>query len=40
VSYLDNYPTLISAITREQVNEAIRKYLHPECATTVIAGTL
>jgi zinc protease len=40
VKYLDEYPSLISAITKEQVDEAIRKYIHPECATTVIAGTL
>ncbi|MGH9841038.1 MAG: M16 family metallopeptidase [Blastocatellia bacterium] len=40
VKYLDEYPSLISAITKEQVDEAIRKYIHPESATTVIAGTL
>jgi len=40
VKYLDEYPSSISAITKEQVDEAIRKYIHPECTTTVIAGTL
>ncbi|MDX2030405.1 MAG: pitrilysin family protein [Blastocatellia bacterium] len=38
--YLDEYPSIIAAITQEQVNEAIRKYIHPEIATTVIAGTI
>jgi zinc protease len=40
VNYLDEYPAMVSAITKKQVDDAIRKYLHPECATTVIAGTL
>ncbi len=38
VKYLDEFPSLIKAMTKEQVDEAIRKYLHPEVATTVIAG--
>ena len=40
VKYLDEYPSLVSAITKSEVDEAIRKYIHPEVATTVIAGTL
>ena len=28
------------ALTKPEIDEAIRKYLHPEIATTVIAGTL
>lgn len=40
ISYLDQYPSLISKITKEEVDAAIRNYIHPECATTVIAGTL
>ena len=39
VNFLDEYPSLVQAITKEQVDRAIRKYFHPECATTVIAGT-
>jgi zinc protease len=40
VKYLDEYPSLIAALTKPQIDEAIRKYIHPEVATTVIAGTL
>ncbi len=40
VKYLDDYPSLVSAITKSEVDEAIRKYIHPEVATTVIAGTI
>lgn len=39
VSYLDEFPHLVAALTKEQINEAIRKYIHPEVMTTVIAGT-
>ncbi len=40
VKYLDEFPALVSAITQSEVNDAIRKYIHPEAATTVIAGTI
>lgn len=40
VSYLDEFPEKIRAITKTQVDDAIRKYIHPEVAATVIAGTL
>jgi len=40
VKYLDQYPSLVSAITKSDVDEAIRKYIHPEVATTVVAGTI
>jgi len=40
VKYLDEYPSLVSLITKSDVDEAIRKYIHPEVATTVIAGTI
>jgi zinc protease len=40
VKYLDEYPSQIASLTKEQVDEAIRKYIHPEVATTVIAGTI
>jgi zinc protease len=39
VKYLDEFPALIASLTKRQIDEAIRKYLHPEVATTVIAGT-
>jgi zinc protease len=39
VGYLDDFPNLIAALTKPEVDAAIRKYLHPECATTVVAGT-
>jgi zinc protease len=40
VNYLDEFPSHIASLTKAQVDEAIRKYIHPEVATTVIAGTL
>jgi zinc protease len=40
VKYLDEYPSLVSLITKSEVDEAIQKYIHPEVATTVIAGTV
>jgi zinc protease len=40
VHHLDIFPELVTAVTKSEVNEAIRRYLHPERATTVIAGTL
>jgi zinc protease len=39
VGYLDEFPHLVAALTRQQVNDAIRKYIHPEVMTTVMAGT-
>jgi zinc protease len=39
-TYLDEFPGLINALTKQQIDEAIRKYIHPEVATTVIAGTI
>lgn len=38
--YLDKFPSLIASLTKPEIDEAIRKYIHPEVATTVIAGTL
>jgi zinc protease len=40
VDYLDKFPGLINALTKSEIDEAIRKYIHPEVATTVIAGTI
>jgi zinc protease len=39
-SYLDEYPDRLRKVTREQVNEAIRKHLHPEKLHLVVAGDL
>jgi zinc protease len=39
-NYLDEFPGLINALTKPEIDEAIRKYIHPEVATTVIAGTI
>ncbi len=39
-NYLDEFPNLVNALSKEQIDEAIRKYFHPEVATIVIAGTL
>lgn len=38
-SYLDAYPDIVRSLTKAQVDDAIRKYLHPEVMTTVLAGT-
>ena len=40
LSYLDDYPAKVEALTLEQVNGAIKKYLDPEKVVTVLAGTL
>jgi len=39
VGYIDELPARIAALDKAGIDEAIRKYLHPEVATTVIAGT-
>lgn len=39
-NYLDEFPALVASLTKPQIDEAIRKYIHPEVATTVIAGTI
>ncbi len=40
VDYLDQYPKDIEALTLEQVNAAIRRYIHPDQAVIVIAGSV
>jgi len=40
VKYLDEFPSLIASVTKPQIDDAIRKYFHPEVATIVIAGTI
>lgn len=39
LEFLDEYPSIVAAVTKDEVDEAMRKYIHPESATTVIAGT-
>ena len=39
-SYLDDYPRLIEALTADEVNAAIRRYLDPEKLHVTVAGTL
>jgi len=38
LSHLDNYPNLISAITPEQVHQAIQTYFHPDKLQIACAG--
>lgn len=38
--WLDEYPTKVQALTPEQVNDAIRKYIKPQSLVLVRAGTL
>lgn len=40
LSFMDEYPEIINALTLDHVNEAIRKYCDPDQIMTVIAGTL
>lgn len=40
VGYLDRFPDLVGAVTREAVNEAVRRHLDPERLHVVVAGTL
>jgi zinc protease len=40
VSWLDEFPAKVRALTLEQVNAAIKKHLDPEKMVTVKAGTL
>jgi predicted Zn-dependent peptidase len=40
VTYLDRFSAEVEAITPDQVNEAIRKYIHPEAFQIALAGML
>lgn len=40
VSYLDEYPERVKALSLEEVNEAIENYLKPEALSTAVAGTM
>lgn len=39
-NYINDYPEIISSITKEQVEEATRKYLHPERASLVLVKNI
>ncbi len=39
-SYLDEFPERMRKVTKEQVSEAIRKHLHPDKLSLVVAGDL
>jgi zinc protease len=40
LEFVDEYPARVNAITRDQVNGAIKKYLDPAKMTLVTAGTI
>lgn len=40
VNWLDDFPQKVSALTREQVNDAIKKYLRPDSMVLIKAGTI
>ncbi len=40
VDWLDDFPSKVKALTLEQVNGAIRKYLNPNQMFLVKAGTM
>ena len=39
LTYLDQFPDEIEALTLEQVNEAVRRYLRPDAMHEALAGT-
>lgn len=38
ITYMADYPKLISAVTAEQVHDAMNKYVHPDQMLTVVVG--
>jgi zinc protease len=40
LSWIDEYPTKIAALTLDDVNAAIRRHVDPKKMITVTAGTL
>ena len=40
LEYLDEYPSMINALTLEKVNQAIKKYVDPSTMITITAGTI
>ena len=39
IDFLDRYPDVIRAVTKDEVDAAMRKYIHPHKTTTIIAGS-
>jgi zinc protease len=40
VDFIDKYPDIINALTLNQVNNAVKKYIHPDNVVTVVAGSV
>ena len=40
IEFMDKFPGIINAITPEQVNEVIKKYIDPQRIVTVVAGSI
>jgi zinc protease len=39
-SYMDDYAKLVNNVTKAQVDEALRKYIHPDKMVTALAGSI
>jgi len=39
-SYMDDYTKLVNSVTKDQVDAALRKYIHPDKMVTVLAGSI
>ncbi len=39
-SYMDDYAKLVNCVTKAQVDEALRTYIHPDKMVTVLAGSI
>jgi predicted Zn-dependent peptidase len=40
VARLDDFPAAVNALTRDQVNAAIKNHLNPNAMVTVLAGSV
>jgi zinc protease len=40
VGFIDKYPDIINALTLNQVNDAVKKYINPDNVVTVVAGSV
>ncbi|MBN1301207.1 MAG: insulinase family protein [Melioribacteraceae bacterium] len=40
ISYMDEYPNLIQALTVDEVNNVVKKYIDPDKLVTVVAGSV
>ena len=40
ITYLDKYPDMINALTLDQVNNTVKKYIDPDKAVIVVAGSV